>query len=177
MRQLKNIIQILLPLLICFLTACSSLDTEPVKRVKKQKRKKVEISQSAARDVASIKSNAFFGETGLDFLSKKLEDTISGYKGLQEKISGLEERLSKLIFLLEAKIHAVAGKDSLDDIDEDDLLIEAEEVLPYDEEKEQLSEEKSPGKKLSEEEKEEDKSLKKKAPSSNKNVVSKSSGK
>ena len=137
----------------------------------------MEISQSAVRDVASIKSDTFFGETGLDFLSKKLEGTISGYQGLQEKILGLEDKLNKLIFLLEAKVHAVAGQESADETDEDDLLIEAEEVLPYDEEEDQLSsakklsEEKLPEKKLSEEK------LKKQTPSSNKNVVSKINGK
>lgn len=175
MTQSKNISRILFPLLICFFTACSSLDTDTKKRVRKQKRKRVEISQSA-RDVASVKSDIFFGESGLDFLSKKLEDTISGYKGLQEKISGLEERLSKLIFLLEAKVHAVTEQESIDETDEDDLLIEAEEVLPYNEEEEQLSGENSPKKKFSEEEKSENEDLKKKTSSSNKNVVSKSSG-
>ena len=176
MIYLKNTIRVLFPFLICLLTACSSLDTEPRKKVKKQKRKKTEISQ-ATRDVANIKSDTFFGESGLDFLSKKLEDTISGYKGLQNKILGLEERLNKLIFLLEAKVHAVAGEDT-DDIDEDDLLIEAEEVLPYEEEEKKLSEEeKLQKKKLSEEKKEEkEKSNTEKKPDPNKNVVSKSSG-
>lgn len=174
MIYFKNAIRVLFSLLICFFTACSSLDTEPGKKVRKQKRKKPEISQSA-RDVANIKSEAFFGESGLDFLSKKLEDTISGYRGLQEKILGLEERLSKLIFLLEAKVHAVTGED-MDDTDEDDLLIEAEEVLPYEEEEEKLSKgEKSKKKKLSKEEREK-KSKTEKIPDPNENVVSKSSG-
>ena len=92
---------------VCFLLACAStgeFDEGPKKR--KRKRKKESAAQSLRAPAGSGKAALFFDNSGLDFLSKKLEDTISGYEGLQEKIAGLEDRLKNLIFLLERKIQA-----------------------------------------------------------------------
>ena len=89
------------------------------------------------RNPAGNKSALFFDESGLDFLSEKLEDTISGYEGLQNKISGLEKRLSRLIFLLEGKIHAARKKkENMEEEEISDLPMESEEVFLDDSEEE-----------------------------------------
>ena len=142
---LKPMSQILFMILICSLISCASTDESVNKKtLRKKRQKKAAVSQSL-RYPASNKNDLFFNESGLDFLSKKLEDTISGYEGLQEKISSLEERLSRLIFLLEGKIHSIVKKEESQELEEeeesDDLPVEAEEVL-LDEPKKKLKENK-----------------------------------
>ena len=102
----------------------------------------------AARGIASFRDNMSFNESGLDFLSKKLEDAVSGYTSLHEKISSLENRLSRLIFLLEAKAHAVAQREEeLEEEEEDAVLTESEEISPYAEAEEATEESGKPDKK------------------------------
>ena len=127
-------------ILTCFLVNCVSTEDSRSKRTRKKRRVKVERSKNL-RDPASNKNALFFDESGLDFLSEKLEDTISGYEGLQKKISGLEDRLSRLIFLLEEKIQA-SSKNKKNEYPEeeeiDDLPTESEEVFLGDSEKETI---------------------------------------
>ena len=120
--------------LTCFLVSCVSTEDSRSERTRKKRRVKVERSKNL-RDPAN-KNALFFDESGLDFLSEKLEDTISGYEGLQKKISGLEDRLSRLIFLLEEKIQASSKRNEYPEEEEiDDLPMESEEVFLDDSEK------------------------------------------
>ena len=133
-----------------FMAGCSSLEEEPESRSRaaaarkfktraakaKERRKRAPLSSSddyaAERGIASLRDSASFSESGLDFLSKKLEDAVSGYKSLHEKISGLEDRLSRLIFLLEAKAHAIAQRESeLDEEEDEEAVLMEEGILPY----------------------------------------------
>ena len=128
-----------LSVFLIFSVACSSLEEEPRRRSARNKARTVKTERSApsapetvsaTRGIASLRDSASFSE--MDFLSKKLEDAVSGYKSLHQKISGLENRLSRLIFLLEAKAHAVAQREEeLEEEEEDAVLTEEEEILPY----------------------------------------------
>lgn len=128
--------------LIYFLVACASTGEFDERTSKKKRKRQKAIATHSLRVPASDKAELFFDNSGLDFLSKKLEDTISGYEGLQNKISGLEERLKRLIFLLEGKVKTVVERkpkpkeELLKPIEEDkseksiDKSLPGEELVP-----------------------------------------------
>ena len=149
--KLKNFFIFLAVFSICFLASCAtSQETRKETFERKKKRKRPPISQ---RTIAAYKDPLFFEESGMDFLSKKLEDTISGYEGLKEKISGLEEKLSRLIFIFERKAQAIVAKKTEpspleegfeEEREEDNQTDKAKEVLPESETTVELEPEQQP---------------------------------
>lgn len=139
---LKKIQLLLVSISICSLINCAT-SSEYKKETTKRKKRKARVSAvQSPRTVAGNKETLFFEESGLDFLSKKLEDTISGYEGLKEKLLSLEEKLSHLIFLIEGKTLSAVAQDNEDslfneEIDEesereerDEELIKSKEIVP-----------------------------------------------
>ena len=147
--SLKKIQLLLVSVLICSLVNCAT-SSEYKKETRKRKKRKARVSAvQSSRTVASNKEALFFEESGLDFLSKKLEDTISGYEGLKEKLLNLEEKLSHLIFLIEGKTLSTVAQDNEDSLFDEEMdeennreereeeLIKSKEIVP---EKKQMKE-------------------------------------
>ena len=113
---------------------CSSAEKRPEKRPRKARAQAAASGGEAARASASdrapasaFKGAAFPEKSGLDFLSKKLEDTVAGYEEMKSQISSLESRLSQLIALIEDQ----ARKDQGEEIDEGFIDLElSEEAEP-----------------------------------------------